>query len=253
MTPAWRRGSVFAMPGPVNQRWRTVVDGVRRAADALLPRRCLACDAGAGAHADLCAACLAGLPWIDVACLRCGVPLPAPSDACGACLARAPPVAATRACLLYAAPVDGLLPRLKFAGDLACARTLGTLMAQRLRDAPRPDVLVPVPLHAARLRSRGFDQALELARPLARALGVPLDAGLLRRTRATAAQSRLDKPARSRNVRGAFAVARTQALPARVALVDDVMTTGATVHAAARALRRAGVGHVEAWVCARVP
>lgn len=241
------------MPMPVNQRWRIAVDGMARAAHALWPGRCVACGASGSPGHDLCAACEAALPWIRAACLRCGVPLPADAPACGACLQRPPPVDATRACLLYAAPVDALLPRLKFAGDLACARTLGRLMAGHLRDAPRPEMLVPVPLHARRLRDRGYDQALELARPLGHALGVPVCTRLLGRTRATGAQSRLDAAARRRNVRGAFAVPSGAPLPASVALVDDVMTTGATLHAAATALRGAGVARIEAWVCARVP
>ncbi|MCR6495193.1 hypothetical protein LJB71_02315 [Thermomonas sp. S9] len=104
----------------------------------------------------------------------------------------------------------------------------------------------------ARLRRRGYDQALELARPLARALGLPLRTDLLQRGRATAAQTRLDAAARRRNLQGAFAVRARAPLPAHVVLLDDVMTTGATLHAAAAALRAAGVARVEAWVCARV-
>lgn len=107
-----------------------------------------------------------------------------------------------------------------------------------------------MPLHRARLRRRGYDQALELARPLARGLGLPLCDGL-HRVRATAPQSELDARARRRNLRHAFAVQAP--LPPHVALVDDVMTTGATLHAAAQALRRAGVGRIDAWVVARVP
>jgi ComF family protein len=124
-------------------------------------------------------------------------------------------------------------------------------MAQALAGAERPQALVPVPLHRGRLRQRGYDQALELARPLARAFGLPLQASLLRRVHATAAQSSLGAAARQANLQQAFAAAAT---PLRhVALVDDVMTTGATLHAAAQALQRAGVARVDAWVCARVP
>lgn len=150
-------------------------------------------------------------------------------------------------------PLDRLLPRAKFHGDLPSTRLLGRLMARELADAARPQVLVPVPLHRDRLRRRGYDQALELARPLARALALPLRDDLLRRVRATAPQSRLASPQRRRNLRGAFAVSTSGALPMHVALVDDVMTTGATVEAAVTALRRAGVARVDVWVCARVP
>ena len=230
------------------------VDGwLQQLGRALWLGRCLACGEPGGAGRDLCAACAAALPWNRCACPRCALPLPAPAPACGACLRRPPPLAAVHAACLYAAPLDRLLPRFKFHEDLAAGRLLAQLMAQACAGLPRPDALVPVPLHRARLRRRGYDQALELARPLARTLGLPLHAGLLRRARATAAQSELDAAARRRNLRGAFDVARAGPMPGHVVLVDDVMTTGATLHAAAVALRRAGVARVEAWVCARVP
>jgi ComF family protein len=154
---------------------------------------------------------------------------------------------------LYGFPLDRLLPRAKFHGDLAASRQLAMLMAPALAAADRPEAVVPLPLHRERLRRRGYDQALELARPLARELGLPLHEGLLRRQRATAPQSRLDAVQRRRNLRDAFVVERSgRPAPGHVVLVDDVMTTGATLHAAAIALRRVGVARVDAWVCARV-
>lgn len=208
---------------------------------------------------DLCPACLHGLPWLRAACARCARPLPAPAAACGLCLRRPPPQAGTVAAFLYEAPLDRLLPRLKFHQDLAAGRSLALAMAGRfaeaIADAPSPEALVPLPLHRSRLRARGFDQTLELARPLARALDLPLRHDLLRRRRATAPQSRLDAAARRRNLRDAFVVdppARGRRLPAHVVLFDDVMTTGATVQSAAQALLRAGVMRVDVWVCARV-
>lgn len=221
----------------------------------LWPPHCLVCtEPGDGGRA-LCAACAAGLPWNRDACGRCGLPLPAPAEACGRCLRRPPPLASTRAVFRYEPPLDRLLPRLKFHRDFAAGRLLAGLMAEALGDAPRPVAVVPLPLHRDRLRRRGYDQALELARPLARTLGLPLRDDLLVRIRDTAPQSRLDAAARRRNTRHAFAVdarAVARGLPAHVAVVDDVMTTGATLHAAAIALRRAGVARVDAWVCARV-
>ena len=156
------------------------------------------------------------------------------------------------AACLYDFPVDRLLPRFKFHRDLAAGRLLAQLMAEAFTPLQRPQAVIALPLHRGRLRARGYDQALELARPLARALQLPLFEGALRRTRATAPQSELSAMARHRNLRGAFAC-DCAPLPAHVALVDDVMTTGATLHAAAKALRRAGVVRVDAWVCARVP
>lgn len=217
----------------------------------LLPDRCLICHESGANGLDLCTKCTERLPWNRIACLRCALPLPAPGT-CGACLRRPPPLAETHAVFLYAFPVDRLLPRLKFHQDLAAGRLLSELMAAPLARRARPEALVPVPLHHRRLRQRGYDQALELARPLARRLQLPLLPDALRRVRITAPQSELDASGRRRNLRGAFTAAGT-ALPAHVALIDDVMTTGATLHAAARALRAAGVGRVDAWLCARVP
>ena len=244
----------------VNQIELPDVDGRwRRLVGRLWPARCLACSE-AGHHGyDLCAACLATLPWNHHACARCAIPLPvvptqpqAP-QVCGDCLQRPPPLQMTCAAFVYGAPLDRLLPRFKFHHDLAAGRLLAQLMAHVLADAERPQALLPIPLHHARLRSRGYDQALELAKPLSRALQMPLLRDALVRTRATAQQSRLDAAQRRRNVRKAFMVDSRASLPAHVVLVDDVMTTGATLHAAARALRRAGVARVDAWVCARAP
>jgi ComF family protein len=218
----------------------------------LWPGRCLACRAPALADMDLCRACEGSLPRMPAACLRCALPLPVPGT-CGACLAQPPPLREVHAACLYRPPVDRLVPRFKFHDDLAAGRLLSQLMAEAFAGLPPPDALVPIPLHVDRLRTRGYDQALELARPLSRALRIPLRARWLTRTRATAPQSERDARARRRNVRRAFDVRPHADVPAHVVLVDDVMTTGATLHAAAHALLRAGARRVDAWVCARVP
>lgn len=218
---------------------------------ALLPPRCLICRETGGNGFDLCGNCFDCLPWNASACDRCALPLPVPGR-CGQCLRHPPPLEATCAVFLYGTPVDRLLPRLKFHHDLAAGRLLAELMIPSLETRARPEALVPVPLHRDRLRRRGYDQALELARPLARRLGLPLLPLALRRIRNTTPQSELDAAGRRRNLRAAFQ-AGSDPLPGHVALVDDVMTTGQTLHAAATALRRAGVARVDAWVCARVP
>ncbi len=240
------------MAGTVNQTLPGKVDG-RPAAPLpwLFALRCLVCGEAGTDGRDLCAACHAALPWQGPACLHCALPM-AQAGICGECLQRPPPLDETHAAFDYAFPIDRLLPRLKFHRDFAAGRVLAQCMTDRCASRPRPDALVPVPLHRSRLRQRGYDQALELAKPLARALQLPLLGNTLHRRRTTSAQSRLDAEARRRNLRDAFAVARDAALPAHVVLLDDVMTTGATLHAAARALRDAGVRRVDAWVCARV-
>lgn len=244
----------FATPLPVDGLRARLAFWLRNDATRLLwPSRCLACDDPGLEGLDLCAGCLATLPINAAACRSCAIPLPEPVERCGACLGARSPLTEVHAAFVYAPPLDRLLPRLKFAADLPAGRLVSQLMADRLREVPRPQALVPVPLHRARLRQRGFDQALELARPLGRALGLPVLDGALVRHRLTAEQSRLDGPARRANLRNAFIVRPRLPLPAHVALVDDVMTTGATLRAAAIALRRAGVQRVDAWVAARVP
>ncbi|WP_062534781.1 ComF family protein [Mizugakiibacter sediminis] len=216
----------------------------------LLPPRCLLCGARGDGDRDLCAACAAELPRNVACCARCALPLPAPAALCGACQRRPPPWDAAWAPFRYAWPLDHLVTRFKFGGNLAAGRALAALWAEASAPPALPMCVIPVPLHARRLGRRGYNQALELAAPLARALGLPLAPQALRRVRATDAQSELGRAARRRNVRGAFAVA-ADALPAHVAVLDDVATTGATLAECARALKRAGVARVDAWTLAR--
>ncbi|MGY0651799.1 double zinc ribbon domain-containing protein [Luteimonas sp. A537] len=267
------------MPAPVNLAQAIAVDGwFGRLGRCLWAPRCLVCGEPARGRLDLCPDCEAGLPWMPPCCLSCAMPLSTPAPLagaataatpipipippqpartpqprlCSACQHDPPPLSEVHAAFLYGFPLDRLLPRLKFHRDLAAGRLLAQAMAASFAGLARPDVLVPVPLHRARLRQRGYNQALELARPLGRALALPVHAGLLLRVRNTSAQSRLDADARIGNLRDAFVVAGHGA-PAHVALVDDVMTTGATLHAAADALFDAGVERVDAWICARAP
>ncbi len=242
------------MPDPVNRTFSGKVDGwPRRLVRLLLPPRCLLCGEPGRDGRDLCRDCAAALPWNRRACPRCAIPLPQAEALCGECLRRPPPLAHAHAACVYGFPFDRLVPRFKFHHDLAAGRLMAELLCESLADAPRPDAIVPVPLHASRLRKRGYDQALELAKPVARELGIPLLADALQRVRATAPQSELDAEARQRNLRRAFAVRPSALLPAHVVVIDDVMTTGATLNAAAKILLHAGVARVDAWVCARVP
>ncbi len=222
--------------------------GVQR---RLLPPRCLLCGAP-GEGLDLCADCRMDLPINASCCAHCALPLPYPAARCGACLRRAPAWDGAWAPYRYGWPLDRLESRFKFSANLAAGRVLGTLWAAHPLPL-RPQLIVPVPLHRARLRARGYNQALELARCLARQHGLPLRRDLLRRTQATAAQTELDARARRRNVRGAFEVRGNLDGLDQVALVDDVMTTGATLSECARVLKRAGVQRVQAWALARAP
>jgi len=219
----------------------------------LLPSRCLLCGAPGDGDLGLCAACAAELPRNRNCCARCALPLPSPAPLCGQCLRRPPPWDAAWAPFRYAWPLDRLESRYKFGAALPAGRALAALWQDTPPPADLPGLVLPVPLHRERLRRRGYNQALELARPLARQLGLPLRHDVLRRQRGTAAQTELDAAARRRNVRGAFAVAEGIALPPHVAVLDDVMTTGATLAECARVLRRAGVRRVDVWALARAP
>jgi ComF family protein len=234
--------------------------GLARAAHRLLrlalPQACALCAARAG-DALVCGACTAALPRLPPACPVCALPTPG-GEVCGACLRHPPPFAATVAPLLYAFPVDRLLQQLKYAGRLAYAEWAAAILAGRAAVAlaardpvERPQRIVALPLAASRQRERGFNQAQEIAARVARRVGLPLARVLERRVQ-TVPQAALPWSERVGNVRGAFAVRRADTLrDARIALVDDVMTTGATLAEAARVLRHAGAAHVECWVVAR--
>ncbi len=229
------------------------VDGFWRAwLGRVLPTACLVCGAREAGARDLCAGCWRDLPRNTRCCARCALPLVDDARWCGRCLRRAPPWSALIAPCRYAFPIDSLILRMKFGADLAAARVLGGLLADAVVSRAAPDVIVPVPLGEARWRERGFNQAFELAREVASRLRREARVEGLARVRATAAQAGLDARARRRNVRGAF-VARAEVRGLRVAVIDDVVTTGATVAECARALRAAGARDVVVWAAARAP
>lgn len=219
----------------------------------VLPLRCLLCGAAGADGIDLCADCAGELPRNRSCCMRCALPLATPAPLCGECLRHAPPWDAAWAPFRYGWPLDRLESRYKFGADLAAGRVLSTLWRREPCPVELPQLLLTVPLHRGRLRQRGYNQALELARPLERGLGVPLRHEVLQRARRTEAQTELDALGRRRNVRGAFALRADITLPAHVAIIDDVMTTGATVAECARVLKRAGVRRVDVWALARAP
>jgi len=235
----------------VNLKPLFAVDGTADILRKMLPSHCLLCGGRGGNGIDLCAACAAELPRNACCCARCALPLATPAASCGRCQRRAPPWDSAWAPFRYAWPLDRLEARFKFGADLATGRMLALSWCGVIAPAELPQAIVPVPLHRARLRARGYNQALELAKPLAKALGVPLLRDALRRVRATDAQSELSAAARRRNVRGAFVARFDGEIPAHVALLDDVFTTGATLGECARVLKRAGVAKVDVWALAR--
>ena len=223
---------------------------------SLLPRICLLCGDGALEPLNLCAGCIRDLPGIGAFCRRCAVPLPdAAAKICGQCAITPPPFRRTVAAFRYQEPVGTLIRRLKYQRDLSVAPTLGRLLAERIAaesSAEGPECILPVPLHTRRLRARGFNQSLEIARTLAAALGLPIRSRWVRRTRNTPVQSRIrSMRARRLNVRGAFTACRRLEPLRRVAIVDDVITTGATAAELARVILAQGVESVDLWCVAR--
>jgi ComF family protein len=224
---------------------------VRAALQSALPQACVLCRAPSG-NAMICAPCNAGMPSLGAACPRCALASPG-SVICGSCIATTPPFDAALAAWRYAFPADQLLQAFKYGGRLALAEPLARAIAGAViaRGAPPPERLLAMPLARHRQRERGFNHAHEIARRLSAYVHVPLVHDL-RRTRDAPPQAGLTLRERRRNVRGAFE-ANARIAGRAVAIVDDVMTTGATLSAAALALRKAGAIRVEAWVVARTP
>ena len=221
--------------------------------DLLFPGQCGACEARVGGRAVFCGACAATVePLGHPRCLVCAVPFSGAGDdhPCAECLAKAPAFAGIAAPFLYGGPVAFAVRAFKYAGRTDLADGLGHAIAASL-PPERVDRVVPVPLHEHRLSERGYDQAGLLATVVARCTGTRVDHDALVRRRETAPQAGLGRVARRLNVRGAFAARprrRAGLEGERIVLVDDVVTTAATVRACASALRRAGAREV--WVAA---
>lgn len=224
----------------------------------LYPPTCILCGDPAPVHRDLCPGCQGDLTPNEPCCPVCALPAPVGAGdlPCGRCLKKNPLFDRCLAPFRYLPPADELIGGLKFRGRLSHARVMGELMADhlvgRVAGDDYPQVLIPVPLHPRRLRERSFNQAMELARPVARRLGIPLHAQGCRRRIATPQQTGLSALERRRNLRGAFTVSQLAGIE-HAAIIDDVVTTGATVTEMTRVLRRAGVARIEVWAVCRTP
>jgi len=225
---------------------RSALDAARRA----LPQRCELC-AGASGSELLCRGCAQSLPRLGPACPVCALPTSA-GEVCGPCTAHAPPFDATVAAFAYAFPVDRLMHAFKYHGRLAlaewCARAIGA--ARERRGLALPQRLIALPLSHERQRERGYNQAFEIGRVLARELTIGLVRSGVGRERSAPPQAALPWTERAKNVRGAFSC-ELDLKGLTVAIVDDVMTTGASLAELARTLKRSGATRVENWVVAR--
>lgn len=217
-----------------------------------LPSQCAVCRAWPAQV--LCEACVARFAQPRARCRSCALPVPQGVERCGECIRQEPPLGLCLAAVSYEYPWSGLIARYKFGASPGWSQALALLMRSTPWAEPALDaaeLVLPMPLSHRRLRQRGFNQALELARQLAPA---KVDAGLLLRLRDTPAQSTLPRAARLRNVQDAFGVApgrEREIKGRRIVLIDDVMTSGASLYTAAQALQAAGAAHTTALVLAR--
>ncbi len=224
----------------------------------ILPRICVCCGFNSEElYIDLCAYCKANLPWIEDRCYSCGERLEAKAESvvCAKCHETRP--AYNRVCALFAyqAPVNKFINQLKFSRKIYLASLFAQLLAEAvicrwyLRQQ-LPEVIIPVPLHKKRQRKRGYNQALEICKPLAKILRIPINYGVLIRIKYTQQQSRLDKSERQQNLHAAFKLVKTIKYK-HVALLDDVVTTGSTIKAICQILLAAGVESIDVWCVAR--
>lgn len=220
---------------------------------------CLLCDEHADTTQPICSHCEAELPWLAGHCLVCALPLPSTGLVCGACLKKPPSFTRVEVPWRYAFPIDSLITRFKHQAKWPMGRLLGALLSHHLQHAfdeglPRPDRLLPVPLANKRQRERGFNQAEMLCTWLGKSLSLPTEPLWLRRIIDTPAQQQLDAATRKRNLRNAFALTPACKVNGlHLALVDDVLTTGATAECLARLLIKAGASRVDVYCLARTP
>ncbi|MDF3054470.1 MAG: hypothetical protein K0Q74_377 [Gammaproteobacteria bacterium] len=219
----------------------------------VLPTHCPLCNLRAY-QGECCQSCESELPWLKQTCKRCGYTLSINAQNCGACLKNSPPYDHTVALFRYEPPIDHVLLSVKFRKHLAYAHMLGEIMTRKIQteylDKTLPTLILPVPLHQKRLKERGYNQALEIVRPIARHLNIPLSLHDCVRTMETQPQAMVSANQRKQNVRKAFTlVGKIQAK--HVAIFDDVVTTGSTVAEITQILKKNGVEKVDVWCCAR--
>lgn len=219
-----------------------------------MPPTCILCGHAGQQGIDLCYPCYTQLTKNSQCCYHCACPLEISaqlSPLCGRCLSHPQAFDATYAPFIHHGAMRHLIAGLKFSADTKNARLLGVLLAQGLKQTPQlPDYLIPVPLHKARYRQRGFNQSIEIARAAGKALQLPVDVHSCIRHRDTPHQTQLTAKQRRSNMKNAFSIVKPIQV-SHIAIVDDVMTTGSTVHELAVVLKKAGVARVDVWVCAR--
>lgn len=221
----------------------------------LLSPTCLLCGYQTQNFYNICIPCQQDLPILPQSCPKCARFISISSTICGSCLTNPPPFDRTYTLFPYEPPVIKLITQLKFLHHLEHAQALGELLTQAIQTTwykhrPLPDIIIPIPLHNQRLRERGFNQALEIAKPISQCLAIPIDKKGVKRTKLTVAQSVLPAKARKENIANAFTVTRDYS-NLSIALIDDVITTGHTIKECSRVLKEHGAKAIDVWCCAR--
>lgn len=221
----------------------------------IFPPTCILCQNPSNQVHDLCRRCLNDLPFLPAGCPYCAHPLTSPDLCCGSCLKNPPPFDALYALFAYQAPITHLMMTLKFHNKLLYAQILGELMAKTIQNhwyhnRSLPHVIIPVPLHPKRLQERGYNQSLEIARPIAKLLQLPIDTQSCSRIKHTDAQARLELKHRKHNVKNAFFI-QGHKRGMSIAVIDDITTTGHTLAAFCLALKKAGASRIDVWCCAK--
>ena len=213
--------------------------------DRIFKQNCLLCASPETNNHALCEACLNELPYSPASsCPQCG--LSSNGLICGSCLNSTPDFDATHAVFIYTFPIDAMMQRYKYGNMLHLSKTFGQLLAQKT-NCDTVDLIIPMPMHPARLKERGFNQALEIAKILGKE---KLDYKSAIRQKLTPPQASLPFKERVKNIKGAFQV-NNDLTGKRIAIIDDVMTTGASLNELAKTLKKAGASHVECWIVAR--
>lgn len=232
---------------------------------SLFPSRCILCQqtvAGQAVneHIEVCPDCLRALPYNNCCCMRCALPLAEEIGAnilCGRCIKKMPAFDYSHSLFRYEDDIIKLIHQLKFAEKITYARSIGEMLLTKLQaeiqtTKEAPECLLPVPLHKTRLRQRGFNQSIEIARVLAKKLEIPIVHDVVIRQRSTESQTRLNVKQRKKNIKGAFSVVRKINYK-HVLIIDDVVTTGSTVNELAKVLKQNKVKRVGVLSIARAP
>ncbi len=218
---------------------------------SLLPPSCILCGHQGMPYKDLCLTCYKALIKVGNHCYRCAQPLPLSEQLCGLCQSTPPAFDRTFAPFIHQGEIRYLINQLKFQGAYKYSHILGLLLAEHLAKTVNPaKLIIPVPLHPIRYRQRGFNQTLEIAKTISKELSIPINNSCCQRRKNTPHQISLTAKQRLKNIKNAFQVIENIDTP-HIAILDDVLTTGATANELAKTLKASGVEYVDIWVCAR--